>query len=142
MNNSAIYKNGVLLYAIVTAFIAVVHGQYPRFELKGSILVNNSFINRRTIGTEDDALKCVTNNTACCTDPDVGDWTDPADAAVHQGTTQTSYLYVTRGNGVVSLNRRDRGVSGMWRCSIPDPSGMMQNIYIYTGYPPGFSSDG
>ena len=142
MNNSAIYKNGMLLYAIV--FIAAVHGQYPRFELKGSILVNNSFINRQAIGTGDDALKCVTNNTACCTDPDVGNWTDPAEAAnaAWLGADLSFNLYVTRGNGVVSLNRNKKGVAGMWRCSIPDSTGVMQNIYIYTGSPPGFSSDG
>ena len=142
MNNSAIYKNGMLLYTIV--FIAAVHGQYPRFELKGSILVNNSFINRQAIGTGDDALKCVTNSTACCTDPDVGEWTDPADAAdsAWLGADLSFNLYVTRGNGVVSLNRKGKGVSGMWRCRIPDSTGVMQNIYIYTGSPPSFSADG
>ena len=128
------------LYAIVLccAVLAVVHGQYPRFEHKGSVLVNNSFINRRTIGTEDDALKCVTNNTACCTDPDVGDWTDPADTTVRQKDSGSNDLFVTRGSGVVSLNRRNQGLAGMWRCRIPDSTGMMHNIYIYTGVPPGF----
>ena len=130
------------MVVLCCAILAVVHGQYPRFELGGSILVNNSFINRQTIGTGDNALKCVTNNASCCTDPDVGDWTDLADAAVHQGMTQTSDLYVTRGNGVVSLNRNEKGVAGMWRCSIPDSSGMMQNIYIYTGSPPHFAANG
>ena len=132
----------MLLYAIVAAILAVVHGQYPRLELNGFILVNNSFINRRTIGTGDDALKCVTNNVACCTDPDVGNWTDPADAKVHQGRAARFYIFVTRGDGVVSLNRRNFGVAGMWKCSIPDSTGMMQNIYIYTGSPPGFTADG
>ena len=132
----------MLLYAIVAAILAVVHSQYPRLELKGSIFVNNSFINRRTIGTGDGALKCVTNNTACCTNLGVRYWTDPADAAVHQGTFGSYFLYVTRGDGVVSFNRRDGGVAGMWRCSIPDSTGMMQNIYIYTGSPLGFTSDG
>ena len=126
------------------AIVAVVHGQYPRLELNGSVLVNNSFINRQTIGTGNGALKCLTNNEACCTDPDVGDWTDPEDAAVHQGTPQSTYfsLYVTRGDGVVSLNRRNHGVPGMWKCSIPDTNGMIQNTYIYTGSPPGFTADG
>ena len=120
----------------------VVHGQYPRFQLNSTILFNNSFIIRKTIRTGDGALRCVTNNTACCTDPDVGDWTDPRDAAVYQGTTQTSHLYVTRGNGVVSLNRNEKGDAGMWRCNIPDSTGMMQNIYIYAGSPPGYSANG
>ena len=131
-------------YTIVLccAVLAVVHGQYPRLELNGSILVNNSFINRQTIGRGDDALKCLTNNAVCCTNPNVGDWTHPTDAAVQQGTFGIAHLYVTRGNGVVSLNRKNFGVAGMWRCSIPDSTGMMQNIYIYTGGASGFSADG
>ena len=131
-------------YAIVLccAVLAVVRGQYPRLELNDSILVNNSFINRQTIGTGDDALKCVTNNAACCTNSTVRYWTNPADAAVWQGVSENAHLYVTRGDGVVSLNRRNRGVAGMWRCSIPDSTGMMQNIYIYTGGASGFSADG
>ena len=138
------HLESMLFYAIILyyALLEVVHGQYPRFELKGSILDNNSFVNRRTIGTGNDALKCVTNNTACCTDPHVGDWTDPADAAVHQGMNEGYDLYVTRRDEVVTLNRRSLGVPGMWRCSIPDSSGVMQYIYIYTGSPPGFSADG
>ena len=43
---------------------------------------------------------------------------------------------------MVSLNRKNFGVAGMWRCSIPDSTGMMQNIYIYTGGASGFSADG
>ena len=43
---------------------------------------------------------------------------------------------------VVTLNRRSLGVPGMWRCSIPDSTGGMQYIYIYTGGSPGFSADG
>ena len=132
------------MIVLCCAILAVVHGQYPRFELNNTILFNNSFINRQTIGTGDDALKCVTNNTACCTDPDVGNWTDPADevGAAWLGADLSFNLYVTRGNGVVSLNRRDKGVPGMWRCSIPDSTGMMQNIYIYTGSSPEFSANG
>ena len=131
------------IYAIVLCcvILVVVHGQYPRFELNGSILVNNSFINRRTIGTGDGALKCVTNSTTCCTDPVTSYWTNPADRPPWQGD-RGGYLFVTRGSEVVSLNRRNHGDAGMWRCSIPDSTGMMRNIYIYTGSPPGFAADG
>ena len=132
------------MIVLCCAILAVVHGQYPRFELNNTILVNNSFINHQTIGTGDDALMCVTKNTACCTNPDVGKWTDPAEAedAAWLGVDLRLYLYVTRGNGVVSLNRKGKGIPGMWRCSIPDSTGMIQNIYIYTGNPPGYSADG
>ena len=43
------------------------------------------------------------------------------------------YIYITRENGTVSLNRITGGSSGMWRCDIPDSSGVMQNMYIYKG---------
>ena len=54
---------------------------------------------------------------------------------VHQGAGEDSDLYVTRGDGVVYLNRRNMrgGQSGMWRCDIPDRTGTTQSIYIYTG---------
>ena len=132
------------LYTIMLccAVVAVVHGRYPRLEHIGVILVNNSFINRRTIGMGDDALKCVTNSTTCCTDSVTTYWTNPADTTLGQGDIGNPDLYVTGGNGVVSLNRRNYGIPGMWRCRIPDSTGMMHNIYIYTGSPPGFSSDG
>ena len=98
-----IYLESMLfyVYAIILcyALLEVVHGQYPRFEHKGSILGIYSFVNRKAIGTGDDALKCVTNNAACCTDSDVGNWTDPEDAAVHQGMNEGYDLYVTRGDG-------------------------------------------
>ena len=128
------------LYTIMLccAVVAVVHGQYPR----GVILVNNSFINRKPIGTGDGALKCVTNSTTCCTDPVTSYWTNPADIPLPQRDSGSNNLYVTRGSGVVSLNHRNQGVAGMWRCRIPDSSGELQNIYIYTGSPPGFSADG
>ena len=54
-------------------------------------------------------------------------------------------IYVTRGDGVISLHRK-RGctdhTSGLWRCDIPDSSGEMQSLYAYIGYerhsnPPG-----
>ena len=128
--------------ALCCTVLPIVHGQYPRLEFKGSILVNNSFINRRTIGTGDDALKCVTNNAACCNKSSVRYWTNPADVAVQQGASGSTELYVTRGDGVVSLNRKNNGVAGMWGCSIPDSNGMLQYIYIYTGSPPGFSANG
>ena len=120
------------IYAIVLccAVLAVVHGQYPRLELNGSILVNNSFINRQTIGKGDDALKCVTNNAACCTNSIERYWTNPADAAVSQGENSNGDLYVTQGHGVVSLNLRNGGVAGIWRCSIPDSTGMMTYILV------------
>ena len=120
----------VLLWAVLAA---VNCEPYPRFEFDGSVLFNNSFVNRRTIGVNNDALNCVTNNTDCCIDPEDGGWTDSADNTVQEGPSGDRDIYVTRGTGVVSLNRISGGSAGMWRCDILDSDGVMQSIYIYTG---------
>ena len=122
----------VLLWAV----LAVVHCEpYPRFELRDSVLFNNSFVNRRNIGENDDhdTLNCVTDNTDCCTDPEDGGWTDLADNTVQEGPSPGRDIYVTRETGVVILNRRSGGSAGMWRCDILSSDGVMQSIYIYTG---------
>ena len=124
----------VLLWAVLAA---VNCEPYPRFELKGSVLLNNSFVDRRTIRVNNTALKCVTNNTDCCTDPEDGGWTDLADNTVQEGPSPGRDIYVTRETGVVILNRRSGGSAGMWRCDILDSDGVMQSIYIYTGVPVG-----
>ena len=121
--------------ASLSVVIVVAYCQsYPRFELRGENLFNNSYIGRNQIGIGNNALKCVTNNTNCCSSPAVGNWTDETSGrAVHQGASGATAIYVTRGDGVVSYNRITGGSSGMWRCDIPDSSGVMQSIYIYTG---------
>jgi len=74
-----------LLAALLYVVLAVVHCQsYPRFEFGGGVLVDNSYLVRGDVGEGDDALKCVTDNADCCTDPDVGNWTDETGGAVHQ----------------------------------------------------------
>ena len=120
--------------ASLSVVIVVAYCQsYPRFELRGENLFNNSYIGRNQIGIGNNALKCVTNNTNCCSSPAVGNWTDETSGrAVHQGASGATAIYVTRGDGVVSLNHKP-GSRGMWRCDIPDSNGVMQNIYIYTG---------
>ena len=118
------------------ALIIVVHCQisYPQFEFGDTVLTNNSYIDRGDIGEGvDNSLKCVTDYSDCCAGAgsDVGNWFDREGDEVYQGGDTN--LYVTRGEGVVYLNRITRGISGMWRCDIPDSGGMMQSIYIYLG---------
>ena len=124
------------------ALIVVVHCQtsYPQFEFGDTVLTNNSYIFRGGIGVgEDDSLRCVIDYLDCCAGSgagsDVGNWFDRDGNEVHQGADGATDLYVTRGEGVVYLNRITGGVSGMWRCDIPDSDGMMQSIYIYLGTP-------
>ena len=122
---------------LVFALVAAVTSQsYPRFETRGNFLLNNSFILRPRIGEgHNDSLHCVTDNSDCCSNGE-GNWYNETGGEVQQGSVGPSNLYVTRGNRVVYLNRRERaGRSGMWRCDIPDNNGVQQSIYIYLGTP-------
>ena len=106
----------------------------PHFEYGGFLMPNNSFIIYPDIGAGEFALKCVTDSINCCNGSDVGNWRDERGRPVQQGADGASCLYVTRGDGVVSLNRK-RGctlhTSGLWRCDIPHSSGENQSLYIY-----------
>ena len=134
---SASMRNCVLVSLLILVLVVIVRSQsYPRFEIRGDVLVNNSFIVRgleKGIGEgHNDSLHCVTDNSDCCSNGE-GNWYDETGGEVHQGPDGDSTLYVTRGDGVVYLNRRTRGSSGMWRCDIPDSNGVQQSIYIYLG---------
>ena len=133
MSVTAILVSGL---CVVLEIVVLVQCQpYPLLKHDGTVVPNNSFIRRGPIGEGDDALMCVTDNTTeCCTS--AGNWTDEKGGAVHQGTPGESEkigIYVTRGAGVVSLNHMSGGNPGMWRCDIPDSSGVMQSIYVYIG---------
>ena len=119
---------------LVFALVEAVNSQsYPRFEFRGDVLVNNSYILRLNIGEgHNDSLHCVTDNSDCCSNGE-GNWYDETGGEVQQGSDGSSSLYVTRRDGVVYLNRRRGGRSGMWRCDIPDSNGVQQSIYIYLG---------
>ena len=109
----------------------------PHFLFEGNDLSNNSYILRARIREgHNDSLHCVTDNSSCCSNGE-GNWYDETGGEVQQGSLGDSdSLYVTRGTGVVYLNRRERGgSSGMWRCDIPDSNGVQQSIYIYLGTP-------
>ena len=122
------------------ALMVVVHCQtsYPQFEFGDTVLTNNSYIDRRGIGEGvDNSLRCVIDYSDCCAGvgSDVGNWFDRGGSEVHQGVDGATDLYVTRGEGVVYLNRITGGAAGMWRCDIPDSYGMRHSIYIYLGTP-------
>ena len=127
-------ENGCHVLLLVFVLVAAVNSQsYPRFDIRGNVLVNNSFILRPYIGEgPNDSLHCVTDNSNCCSNGE-GNWYDATGGEVQQGSLGDSNLYVTRGDGVVYLNRRTGGSSGMWRCDIPDSNGVLQSIYIYLG---------
>ena len=92
------------------------------------------------IGIGDDALLCITNQTACCQSSDtggngliLGNWFFPNGTRVpsaNVSTNEESDFYRDRGHMVVRLNRRRGGEEGIYRCMIPDTMNVIQNIYI------------
>ena len=136
---------GLVYLLLLLALTNTVHSStqtYPQFEFRGNLLTNNSFVLRgppmnssTSIGEGvNSSLHCVTDYMNCCNSgSSKGNWYDPRGMEVSEQTDGDSDSYVTRGDGVVYLNRRRGGQSGMWRCDIPDNSGHTQSIYIYTG---------
>ena len=99
-------------------------------------LNNNSYIYYTSISDGDNALKCVTTISDCCTDSNDGDWRDETGTVVHQGPDDSSCLYVTRGEQEISLNRNSNCIpdtSGLWRCDIADYNDEIHSLYIFIG---------
>ena len=119
---------------LLLLLVSVVSSQsYPRFEFGGSNILNNSILFHGSIGEgQGTSLRCVTDYSECCSKGQ-GNWYDKRGDEVHQGSDGDSDLYVTRGQGVVYLNRRTGGSVGLWRCDVPDSNGVQQSIYIYLG---------
>ena len=73
----------------------------------------------------------------------IGNWRDERGRPVQQGADGASCLYVTRGDGVVSLNHKNSDyipdTSGLWRCDIPKSSGENQSLYIYVSNKSSYS---
>ena len=88
------------------------------------------------IGEDNNALLCITNQTACCRRPyTAGNWFFPngtrVPSKVANETSREEWdIYRTRGQSVVLLHRRRGGVEGIYRCEIPDTFGFTQTIYI------------
>ena len=127
----------VVLFILLLSLLSLGNCQsLPHFEHKPYPLSNNSYIYYNDIGDGDYALKCVTDSVNCCNNSAVGGWRDESGRPVYQGADGTTCLYVTRGDGVISLHHK-RGctdhTSGLWRCDIPDSSGEMQSLYAYIG---------
>ena len=133
-----------LVYLMLLFALAVtVHSNnqtYPRFEFRGKVLTNNSYVLRGPVNGStaigegvNNSLHCVTDYMNCCNSGSgMGNWYDTRGVEVSDQADEGNDSYVTRGDGVVYLNRRRGGQSGMWRCDIPDNSGQTQSIYIYT----------
>ena len=104
---------------LLLLLVSVVSSQsYPRFELGENNILNNSILFHGSIGEgQDDSLRCVTDNSECCSNGQ-GNWFDERGDEVHQGSVGNSDQYVTRGQRVVYLNRRGGRSVGLWRCGL------------------------
>ena len=85
------------------------------------------------IGEGDDALFCVTDLTACCRAPALGNWFFPNGTRVPSNSNQWDIYRVRSGPGLIYLHcRRERrgGGNGIYRCEIPDAMQVTKTIYI------------
>ena len=111
-----------------------------RFSLRGTTYYNNSLVTLDDIGESNDALLCITDNTACCARDQspgggiLGDWYYPNGTGVPSAFVALPNVqwefYRNRGPSVVRMNRRRGGVNGIYHCVIPDTTGVDQTIYI------------
>ena len=90
------------------------------------------------IGEGDDALLCITNQTACCRlpytgemgPPALGNWFFPNGTRVPSASGGEQDIYRTRDQMEVSMHHRRGGVEGIYRCEIPDAMNVIRTIYI------------
>ena len=103
------------------------------FSLKGTTYQNNSIVTLEEIGQGGDVLLCITNYTACCSSPEMGNaienWYFPNGSRVPGSGSQSSF-FRSRGQMAISMHRRRGGVEGIYRCVITDPINVNQTIYI------------
>ena len=103
--------------------------------LRGTNYQNNSLVTLGSIGEGDDALLCLTDNTACCSRAQVpggsilGDWYYPNDTGI-PNIGEMRDFYRNRGASVVRMHRRRDGVTGIYRCTIPNATGVDQTMFI------------
>ena len=109
---------------------------FPAAVLRGTPYQNNSVVILENIGEDDDALLCITNQTACCRRPYTGvngsasgNWFFPNGSRVPSSDRQWDF-HRNRGPMVVRLNRRRGGEEGIYRCKIPDAVNVTRTIYI------------
>ena len=104
--------------------------------LDGTRVSNHGFVARGELSRPtDNPLLCVTpDNTNCCSTAEtggatLGNWYFPNGTEVPPDSTRWNFS-ITRRPGVVRLHRHTGGVSGIYRCVIPDQSGVNQTLYV------------
>ena len=103
--------------------------------MKGVIIPNHGFVHLDNIGDSSNSLLCLTDNRMCCARDQspgrniLGDWYYPNGTGVANNGEMWEF-YRSRSQSVVSLNRRRGGVTGIYRCVIPDAAGVDQTMYV------------
>ena len=101
------------------------------FSLRNEIFQNNSNVTLEDIGeSNESALLCRTNLTACCKHPDIGNWFFPDRSRVPSDGSLNTTFTRTRDKMVLRLKHKGGGVEGIYRCEIPDSMNVTQTIYI------------
>ena len=104
--------------------------------LNGTVIPNHGLVLLEDIGESDaQSLLCLTNRTDCCQPPqspggEIGNWFFPNGSQVFNKGDGWDF-YTNRGPSVVRMHRRRGGVTGVYRCKIPNRNGT--NIVLYIG---------
>ena len=88
----------------------------------GNLLPLNSIVLLSDIGLDSEALFCLTDNSACCTN-NRGAWRFPSGTDVSRNSGSSDF-YFSRGSGFLRLNRRS-GITeptGIFMCVVPTAS--------------------
>ena len=121
----------LLLYTLFHLSSCVVHCQH--LEWNGTEISNNTVIYYANILNGPTALKCLTDNNNCCSN-NTGNWINQTGQMANQEPHQDRCLYFTRGDHVISLSCLWGCIpplAGLWRCDVPDSSGVVQSLFIY-----------
>ena len=105
--------------------------------LNGVLYGNNSIVTLDEIGEDSATLFCLTNKTDCCRSSDtppgvggIGEWFFPDGSSV-RSIIPGDDIYRGRGPSVVALHRRNNAqTTGVFRCEVPDASGINQHLYV------------
>ena len=96
-----------------------------------STYTNSSIVTRTDIGTGSAALLCTTTYSPCCTgfgNPGTH-WYFPDGNQVQNNGNHPYYR--NRSPGTVLLHRNPQGTTtGIFRCDIPDASGVLQSMFV------------
>ena len=100
--------------------------------LNGVPYANNSIVTNTDIGTGSAALLCTTTYTPCCSsDNPETQWYFPNGSPIPHNPALPYRRTRGRFPGRVILSRNSESTTtGIFRCDIPDASGVLQSLYV------------